>query len=61
MGLVPLFFVAGFLESFVTRHTEMPLAASLAIIGGSAAFLGWYFVWYPIRLRRRLGAPPAAA
>ncbi|TPG67465.1 stage II sporulation protein M [Hymenobacter nivis] len=61
MGLVPLFFVAGFLESFVTRHTEMPLAASLAIIGGSAAFLGWYFVWYPIRLRRQLGAPPAAA
>lgn len=60
MGLVPLFFVAGFLESFVTRHTEMPLAASLAIIGGSAAFIGWYFVWYPVRLRRQLGVPPAA-
>lgn len=60
MGLVPLFFVAGFLESFVTRHTEMPVAASLAIIGGSAAFLGWYFVWYPIQLRRQPGAPPAA-
>ena len=53
MGLVPIFFVAGFLESFVTRHTEMPVAASLFIIGTSALFIGWYFIWYPIRLRRR--------
>ena len=60
MGLVPIFFVAGFLESFVTRHTEMPVAASLAIIGGSAAFIVWYFIVYPIRLRR-LGGPAAGA
>ena len=53
IGLVPIFVVAGFLEGFVTRHTEMPVAASLAIIGGSAAFIGWYFIWYPIRLARR--------
>ena len=56
IGLVPIFVVAGFLEGFVTRHTEMPVAASLAIIGGSAVFVGWYFVAYPIRLARRLGA-----
>ena len=56
IGLVPIFIVAGFLEGFVTRHTEMPVAASLAIIGGSAVFVGWYFVAYPIRLARRLGA-----
>ena len=53
MGLVPIFFVAGFLESFVTRHTEMPVAASVFIIGTSAAFIGWYFIWYPLQLRRR--------
>ena len=53
IGLVPIFVVAGFLEGFVTRHTEMPMAASLAIIGSSAAFIGWYFIWYPIRLARR--------
>lgn len=47
MALVPLFVVAGFLEGFVTRHTEMPLAASLGIIGTSAALIGGYFVVYP--------------
>ena len=56
IGLVPIFIVAGFLEGFVTRHTEMPLAASLAIIGSSAAFIVWYFIIYPIRLARRFGA-----
>lgn len=53
LGLVPIFVLAGFLESFVTRHTEMPVAASVAIIGGSAAFILWYFGWYPWRLRRQ--------
>ncbi len=56
VGLVPIFVVAGFLEGFVTRHTEMPVLASLAIIGSSAAFIGWYFGVYPRRLARRLGA-----
>ncbi|HEX8328244.1 MAG TPA: stage II sporulation protein M [Hymenobacter sp.] len=53
MGLVPIFVLAGFLESFVTRHTEMPIEASLAIIGGSAAFILWYFGWYPWQLRKQ--------
>jgi len=57
VGLVPIFVVAGFLEGFVTRHTEMPVAASLAIIGSSAAFIIWYFIIYPIRLRQRLSLP----
>ena len=54
LGLVPIFVVAGFLEGFVTRHTEMPIAASLSIIGTSAAFIGWYFGIYPGQVRRRL-------
>ena len=49
VGLVPVFVVAALLEGFVTRRTEMPLAASLAVIGGSLAFLLWYFVVLPIR------------
>ena len=60
LGLVPIFVVAGFLESFVTRHTEMPVAASLGIIGSSAAFIVWYFIIYPIRLRARLARPATA-
>jgi uncharacterized membrane protein SpoIIM required for sporulation len=60
LGLVPIFVVAGFLEGFVTRHTEMPIAASLGIIGASAGFIGWYFVGYPRRLQRQLAAPAQA-
>jgi len=52
IGLVPIFVVAGFLESFVTRHTEMPLGVSLLIIGGSLSFIIWYFILYPLRLQR---------
>ena len=54
LGLVPIIVVAAFLEGFVTRHTEMPVALSLGIIGGSAAFMGWYFGVYPRQLARRL-------
>ncbi|MBC6610786.1 stage II sporulation protein M [Hymenobacter sp. BT507] len=53
IGLVPIFVVAGFLEGFVTRHTEMPLAASLLIIGTSASFIIGYFILYPLHLRRQ--------
>lgn len=49
VGLVPIFIVAGFLEGFVTRHTEMPLVLSLLIIAGSLGFVVWYFVIYPFR------------
>lgn len=52
LGVVPLLVIAGFIESFVTRHTEMPVATSLLIIGSSAAFIGWYFIYRPGQLRR---------
>jgi uncharacterized membrane protein YhdT len=49
--LVPVFIVAGFLESFVTRYTEMPLWLSIGIIAVSGAFILLYFVVYPITYR----------
>ena len=52
IGLVPVFIAAGFLESFVTRYTEMPPLLSLLIIGGSLGFILWYFIAYPIHLSR---------
>ncbi len=55
LSLVPIFIIAGFLESFVTRYTDMPLALSLSIIILSFAFIiGYYFI-LPIRinLKRR--------
>ena len=50
IGLVPIFVVAGFLEGFLTRHTEMPLPLALLVIGGSLAFCIWYFILYPARV-----------
>ncbi len=53
IGLVPVFVVAGFLESFVTRFTNMPLWLSLFIIIGSLGTVFFYFVFYPIYLERK--------
>lgn len=53
VGLVPVFIVAGFLESFVTRYSDMPMWLSLSIIGTSLAFIIWYFIIYPIRLNNK--------
>lgn len=53
VGLVPIFIMAGFLESFVTRHTEMPMWLSLTIILSSLAFILFYFIIYPIQLNKR--------
>ena len=53
IGLVPIFIMAGFLESFITRLTLPPLVSG-GIILVSASFILWYFVLYPIQLNRKL-------
>ncbi|MAL18845.1 MAG: hypothetical protein CL670_06890 [Balneola sp.] len=53
VGLVPVFIAAGFLESFVTRYTQMPLWLSLTIILGSLAFILYYFVLLPHKLKTK--------
>jgi uncharacterized membrane protein SpoIIM required for sporulation len=50
IGLVPLFILAGFIESFITRYTFMPLFIKAIIIGLSAWLIVYYFVVYPIKL-----------
>ncbi len=58
IGLVPVFLTAAFFEGYVTRHTDMPLALSLSILGASLAFIIWYFIIYPIRLHKRIEQAP---
>ena len=53
VGLIPIFITAGFLESYITRRTEMPVAGKLTIIIGSFAFIIYYFVVLPILLNRK--------
>lgn len=52
IGLIPIFLVAAFLEGFVTRHSSMPVWVSCSILAGSLAFIIWYVVIYPNRLRQ---------
>lgn len=51
-GLAPIFIIAGFLESFVTRYTEMPIYLSLFIIISSFSFILFYFSIYPMYIKK---------
>jgi uncharacterized membrane protein SpoIIM required for sporulation len=52
LGLMPVFIVAGFLESFITRYTQAPDLLRLGIILSSLSFIIWYFIIYPIKLAK---------
>lgn len=47
VGLIPIIILAGFIESFLTRYTEMPLLIRGALILMSFLFMVGYFVIYP--------------
>lgn len=53
VGTVPIFILAGFIEGFVTRHTEIPDVIRLFFIILSFAFVIGYFVILP---RKRYAA-----
>jgi uncharacterized membrane protein SpoIIM required for sporulation len=53
VSTVPFFIVAGFLEGFVTRHTEMPDWLAILIISSSLALILFYYVFYPRRVYNR--------
>ena len=52
MGLVPFFILAGFIESFITRYAFMHWSIKTFIIAASAILMVYYFILYPIRLKR---------
>ncbi len=54
ISTVPFFILAGFLEGFVTRHTEMPDWLAILIISGSLALILFYYVIYPRQLYKKL-------
>ncbi|MFT7119836.1 MAG: putative membrane protein SpoIIM required for sporulation [Neolewinella sp.] len=53
LGIVPLLFCAGFLEGYITRHTELPDAIRAAFIATCFAFIIWYYIIYPWRVSQR--------
>ena len=46
-GLIPVFITAGFIESFLTRHTEYPTSVRLSIILLSLACVIYYYIILP--------------
>ena len=47
IGTVPVFVLAGFIESFLTRHNEWPDLLRLIIILSSLAFVTYYYIVLP--------------
>ena len=54
LSTIPFFVIAGFLEGFVTRHTEMPDWLAIVIIAGSLGLIVWYYILYPRRIHRTI-------
>lgn len=53
VSTIPFFIIAGFLEGFVTRHTEMPDWLAIFIISASLALILFYYVIYPIQIHKK--------
>ncbi|MFD2824324.1 stage II sporulation protein M [Lacinutrix iliipiscaria] len=53
ISTIPFFIIAGFLEGFVTRHTEMPDWLAITIIVSSLALILFYYVIYPRQLHKQ--------
>jgi uncharacterized membrane protein SpoIIM required for sporulation len=53
VSTIPFFVIAGFLEGFVTRHTEMPDWLAISIITSSLALIIWYYVIYPRQVHNK--------
>lgn len=52
LSILPLTILAAFFESFLTRHTEYPLFVKLTIILGSLAFIVYYYIVLPRKIRK---------
>ena len=51
--LISVFIIAGFLEGFVTRHTEMPDWLAIFIILASLFLIVFYYIIYPYQIHRK--------
>lgn len=52
VSTIPFFILAGFIEGFITRYTEMPNWLAFLIIGASLALVLFYYGIYPNILNR---------
>lgn len=53
ISTIPFFILAGFLEGFVTRQTQMPDWLAIVIISLSLFLILFYYIFYPIYLHKK--------
>lgn len=53
LSQIPVLLIAAFFESYITRHTGMPLLLSLLFLGASLSLMLGYFVVYPVIVFRK--------
>lgn len=53
ISTIPFFIIAGFIEGFITRHSDMPVWLAMTIIFSSLALIVFYYIVYPIILNRK--------
>lgn len=52
ISTIPFFIIAGFIEGFITRYSNMPVWLAMSIIFGSLALIIFYYIFYPIYLNK---------
>lgn len=52
LSTVPFFIIAGFIEGFVTRYTQMPDWLAITIIATSLLLILFYYIIYPQKLTK---------
>lgn len=53
VSTIPFFIIAGFIEGFITRYSNMPDWLALLIIGGSLTLIVYYYIIYPKLLNKK--------
>lgn len=56
IATVPIFIIAGFIESFITRLTHLPVGIRLCVILFSLAFIIFYYIYLPIKVHHENNA-----
>lgn len=52
ISTIPFFIIAGFIEGFITRYSNMPVWLAMTIIFSSLALIIFYYIVYPIILNK---------
>ena len=58
VSTIPFFIIAGFIEGFITRYSNMPVWLAMTIIFGSLGLIVYYYIIYPIILNKRYAERP---